>query len=77
MLRRRSIHGVKVLGATHEFAGLLERTTPDIVLVTIPNARRETLDTVVEACARADVMCKFVRREIDLDPRVILGAAAE
>ena len=77
MLRRRSIHGVKVLGTTHEFARLLERTTPDIVLVTIPNAPRETLDAVVEACARADVACKFVRREIDLDPRVILGAAAE
>ncbi len=76
-LRRRSVHGVKVLGTTHELARALERSRPDIVLVTIPNAPRETLDAVVEACAQADIPCRFVRREIDLDPRVVFGAAAE
>jgi len=76
-LRRRSIHGVKVLGTTSELERLLERTKPDVVLVTIPNAPRETLDAVVEACAKAEVDCRFVRRETDLDPRVFFGAAAE
>ncbi len=76
-LRRRSVHGVKVLGTTHELDRVIERTTPDIVLVTIPNAPRETLDLVVNACVEANVDCRFVRREIDLDPRVFLGATAE
>jgi UDP-GlcNAc:undecaprenyl-phosphate GlcNAc-1-phosphate transferase len=76
-LRRRSVHGVKVIGTTGELPRLLERTEPDIVLVTIPNAPRETLDAVIEACEQAGVACRFVRREIDLDPRVIFGAASE
>jgi FlaA1/EpsC-like NDP-sugar epimerase len=76
-LRRRRVHGVAVVGSTQELARLLERTKPDIVLVTIPNAPRERLDAVVEACADAGVDCRFVRRDIDLDPRVVLGSAAD
>jgi hypothetical protein len=45
--------------------------------VTIPEAPRERLDAVVEACGRADVTCRFVRRQTDLDPSVVLGAAVE
>jgi hypothetical protein len=56
---------------------VLEAARPDLVLVTIPNAPRERLDFVVYGCAQAGVACRFVRRETDLDPRVILGAAAE
>ena len=66
-----------MLGATAELPRLLERTRPDIVLVTIADAPRERLDDVVRACAAADVDCRFVRREIDLDPRVVLGSTAE
>jgi UDP-GlcNAc:undecaprenyl-phosphate GlcNAc-1-phosphate transferase len=76
-LRRRRVHGIAVLGTLAEVGPLLERTRPDIVLVTIPNAPRDRLDPVVAACAEAGVDCRFVRREIDLDPRVVLGAAAE
>jgi UDP-GlcNAc:undecaprenyl-phosphate GlcNAc-1-phosphate transferase len=76
-LRRRSVHGIKVLGTTVEIARLLERSQPDIVLVTIPDAPRERLDDVVAACDQAGVDCRFVRRETDLDPRVFFGAAAE
>jgi len=76
-LRRRSVHGIRVVGGTHEVGALLERTRPDIVLVTIPNAARERLDSIVDACAAAQVPCRFVRREIDLDPRVVLGSTAE
>ncbi len=54
-LRRRSVHGIKVLGTTHELDRVLARTTPDIVLVTIPDAPRETLDAIIEACEQAGV----------------------
>src|SRR5579871_6693417 len=60
-LRRRSVHGVKVVGRTDELPRILERTKPDIVLVTIPDAPREILDGVVETCADNEVPCRFVR----------------
>jgi FlaA1/EpsC-like NDP-sugar epimerase len=76
-LRRRRLQGVPVLGGTHELARLLERLEPDIVLVTIPDAPRERLDEIVEACAAAQVNCRFVRREIDLEPHVVLGPGVD
>jgi UDP-GlcNAc:undecaprenyl-phosphate GlcNAc-1-phosphate transferase len=76
-LRRRRVHGVPVIGTTKEVARLLERAKPDIVLITIPDAPRERLDAVVDACLQAGVTCRFVRRELDLDPHVVLGSAAE
>jgi UDP-GlcNAc:undecaprenyl-phosphate GlcNAc-1-phosphate transferase len=76
-LRRRRIQGVRVIGAIDEIGWAIGRLEPDAVLVTIPEAPRERLDAVVEACSRAGVPCRFVRREIDLDPGVVLGAAAE
>jgi FlaA1/EpsC-like NDP-sugar epimerase len=76
-LRRRRIYGVPVVGGTHELERLLERHEPDIVLVTIPDAPREKLDVIVRVCADAGITCRLVRREIDLDPRVALGAGTE
>ena len=76
-LRRRRVHGIPVLGTTSELPRIIHRTKPNIVLVTIPNASRDRLDAVVDACADAGVTCHFVRREIDLDPRVVLGSTAE
>jgi UDP-GlcNAc:undecaprenyl-phosphate/decaprenyl-phosphate GlcNAc-1-phosphate transferase len=76
-LRRRRLQGVPVVGGSAEIARVLERTRPDIVLVTIPDAERERLDRVVAACAAAEVPCRFVRRELDLDPVVVLGSATE
>jgi hypothetical protein len=66
-----------VLGGVRELARVLATTRPATVFVTIPNAPREVLDLIVEDCARAAVPCRFVRRETDLDPRVVLGAIAE
>jgi UDP-GlcNAc:undecaprenyl-phosphate GlcNAc-1-phosphate transferase len=76
-LRRRRLQGVPVLGGTGELAGVLGHAKPDTVLVTIPDAPRERLDEIVRACTEAGVPCRFVRREVDLDPRVVLGSAAE
>jgi UDP-GlcNAc:undecaprenyl-phosphate/decaprenyl-phosphate GlcNAc-1-phosphate transferase len=76
-LRRARLQGVPVLGNTSELMAVIERSRPETVLVTIPDASRERLDAIVGVCAEADVPCRFVRREIDLDPRVILGAGAK
>jgi UDP-GlcNAc:undecaprenyl-phosphate/decaprenyl-phosphate GlcNAc-1-phosphate transferase len=76
-LRGRRIQGVPVVGTLEQIGWVLGRIAPDAVLVTIPAAPRGSLDAVVEACGRADISCRFVRRQADLDPSVVLGAAAE
>jgi UDP-GlcNAc:undecaprenyl-phosphate GlcNAc-1-phosphate transferase len=76
-LRGRRIQAVPVVGTLDQIGWLLGRLAPDAVLVTIPEAPRKSLDGVVEACSRADVTCRFVRRQIDLDPSAVLGAAVE
>ena len=76
-LSRRRLQGVPVLGGLMEIEPILVRTRPDTVLVTIPDAPREKLGLVVDACTLAAVSCRFVRRDRDLDPRVVLGAAAD
>jgi UDP-GlcNAc:undecaprenyl-phosphate GlcNAc-1-phosphate transferase len=76
-LRRRRMQGVPVLGALAEAEQVLARARPDIVLVTIPDAPRERLDEVVQACATMGVLCRFVRRQLDLDPLAAMGAAAD
>jgi FlaA1/EpsC-like NDP-sugar epimerase len=77
LLRKRRLQGVPVLGGLREIERILARTHPETVFVTIPDADREQLDAVVAACAATDIVCRFVRRETDLDPRVVLGAAPE
>jgi len=76
-LRRQRIQGVAVLGGLDEIGWAIGRLEPETVFVTIPSAPRERLDAIIEACRRAGVACRFVRREIDLDPGVVLGAVTE
>ena len=76
-LRKRRLQGVPVLGSLDSVEALLADVRPDMVLVTIPEAAHDRLNVVVEACARAGVPCRFVRRQTDLDPEVVLGAAAK
>jgi FlaA1/EpsC-like NDP-sugar epimerase len=76
-LARRRLQGVPVLGSLTEIEGVLARVRPDTVLVTIPDAPRERLGLVIDACTLADVPCRFVRRETDLDPRAVLGATVD
>jgi UDP-GlcNAc:undecaprenyl-phosphate/decaprenyl-phosphate GlcNAc-1-phosphate transferase len=76
-LARRRLQGVPVLGGLIEIEPILARARPDTVLVTIPDAPRERLSLVIDACALADVPCRFVRRETDLDPQAVLGATVD
>jgi UDP-GlcNAc:undecaprenyl-phosphate/decaprenyl-phosphate GlcNAc-1-phosphate transferase len=76
-LARRRLQGVPVLGGLLEIEAVLAKVRPDTVLVTIPDAPRERLGLVLDACTLAEVPCRFVRRETDLDPRVVLGASAD
>jgi UDP-GlcNAc:undecaprenyl-phosphate GlcNAc-1-phosphate transferase len=76
-LRHRRIQGIPVVGRLAEIGWAVGRYAPDTVLVTIPDAPRPLLDGIVEACTRADVSCRFVRRQIDLDPAAVLAPVAE
>src|SRR6185312_10315758 len=49
----RRLRGVPVLGDTTEIEQILSKARPDTVLVTIPDAPRERLGLVVDACALA------------------------
>jgi hypothetical protein len=68
---------VPVLGSTAEIEQILARSRPDTVLVTIPDAPRERLGLVIDACTLAQIPCRFVRRQTDLDPDAILGATVD
>jgi UDP-GlcNAc:undecaprenyl-phosphate GlcNAc-1-phosphate transferase len=72
-LRGRRLNGVKVVASSATIGQALQRTHPDVVLITIPNAPRERLDAVVAACAAHDVACRFVQRDVDVDPKVVLA----
>ena len=76
-LRHRRLQGVSIVGGVGDIGWALGRLEPDAVLVTIPDAPRERLDAVLEACKRAAVPCSFVRREIEVTHAVPLGIAAE
>jgi UDP-GlcNAc:undecaprenyl-phosphate GlcNAc-1-phosphate transferase len=76
-LSRRRLQGVPVLGDTSEIEEILSKARPDTVLVTIPDAPRERLGLVVDACALAQLPCRFVRRHTDLDPDIALRATVD
>jgi UDP-GlcNAc:undecaprenyl-phosphate GlcNAc-1-phosphate transferase len=76
-LRRRRIQGVSIVGGLDDIGWAVGRFAPDAVFVTIPDAPRERLDRVLEACRRAAVPCSFVRREIEVTHAVPLGIVAE
>jgi UDP-GlcNAc:undecaprenyl-phosphate GlcNAc-1-phosphate transferase len=71
-LRGRRLNGVKVIAGLKGVASALERSQPDIVLVTIPNASRDELDLIVTSCEQREIPCRFVQRDVDIDPQVVL-----
>ncbi len=73
-LRGRRLNGVKVVSSLAGVEAALARFEPAIVFVTIPGAPHERLDGVVRACEARGIDCRFVRRDVDLDPQVILAS---
>jgi UDP-GlcNAc:undecaprenyl-phosphate/decaprenyl-phosphate GlcNAc-1-phosphate transferase len=73
--RSRRLQGVTVAGPLAEISRILDAAHPDLVLVTIPDAPRERLRSVVADCAEREVPCRFVRRELDIDPASLITAA--
>ncbi|MHB8470109.1 MAG: hypothetical protein ACYDCH_10195 [Gaiellaceae bacterium] len=76
-LRRRRIQGVGVTGGLSDIGLALGRLEPHTVFVTIPDAPQARLDSVQEACGRAGVPCRVVRREISSGTAMPIGAVAE
>jgi UDP-GlcNAc:undecaprenyl-phosphate GlcNAc-1-phosphate transferase len=76
-LRRRRIQGVPIVAGVADVGWALGRFDPDAVVVTIPDAPRERLDGIREACRRAEVPCRIVRRQIDVEPLPAVRVTAE
>jgi UDP-GlcNAc:undecaprenyl-phosphate GlcNAc-1-phosphate transferase len=74
-IRGRRLNGVRVVGNLGSIEAALDQTRPDVVFVTIPHASPATLGALVRSCESREIDCRFVRRELDLDPRVVLGRA--
>jgi len=76
-LRGRRLNGVKVVSNLAGVDQALARLEPSIVFVTIPDAPRDRIDTIVAACDARETECRIVRREVDLDPHVVLASASK
>jgi UDP-GlcNAc:undecaprenyl-phosphate GlcNAc-1-phosphate transferase len=73
-LRGRRMQGAPVLGSLADIEWAVAEARPELILVTIPDAPRDRLNGVVAACEQAHVPCRFVRRQLDLDPVAVLTA---
>jgi len=65
-VRRRRILGVSVVGGLDEADRAIASTHADEVLISIPAAPQERLDTVTSAAERAGVSCSLIRRHVEL-----------
>ncbi|MGI8886395.1 MAG: hypothetical protein ACR2G9_05730 [Gaiellaceae bacterium] len=61
-VRRRRILGISVVGALDEASRAIAGARAEEVLVTIPGAPQERLDSVVRAAEEAGIPCRIVRR---------------
>ncbi len=76
-VRRRRIGGVTVLGELDEMAALIASSSPDEVIVTIPNAPADRLVYVSKSCELAGIPYTIVRRQTDIGTPSLLGAHAK
>ncbi|HET9506520.1 MAG TPA: hypothetical protein VFO81_01140 [Gaiellaceae bacterium] len=76
-VRRRRVLGVKVFGALNDMQIHLATTKPDEVLVTVPDADAERLQSVVSDCNAAGVPCSFVRRTTEPSTPPLIQVPAE
>ena len=54
------LHGVPILGATHDLARLVRRYEAKLVVIAIPSASRETMKRLVDLCMETGVEFKIV-----------------
>jgi UDP-GlcNAc:undecaprenyl-phosphate GlcNAc-1-phosphate transferase len=64
-IRRRRILGITVLGGLDEATRAIASSRADEVLVTIPGAAHDRLQTVFEAAEAAGIPCRIVRRRTE------------
>jgi UDP-GlcNAc:undecaprenyl-phosphate GlcNAc-1-phosphate transferase len=64
-VRRRRILGITVVGALDEASRAIATARAEEVLVTIPSAPQERLDTVVRAAEAAGIPCRIVSRRTE------------
>jgi UDP-GlcNAc:undecaprenyl-phosphate/decaprenyl-phosphate GlcNAc-1-phosphate transferase len=76
-LWRRRLQGAPVLGTADEASRIITSTSPDSVVVTIPNAPGERLDFVFDACAKAGIECRVLRQEVATLPLTVIDVDAE
>ena len=76
-LAGRRLQGVPVLGGVGELGAVLERWSPDLVLVTLTDAGDGRLAELAETGAAAGVEVSFVRRELTQVPPLAARASVE
>jgi UDP-GlcNAc:undecaprenyl-phosphate/decaprenyl-phosphate GlcNAc-1-phosphate transferase len=76
-LWRRRLQGAPVLGMIDEAARVVASTAPDCVIVTIPDAPGERLDFVFDACTKAGIECRVLRREVATLPLPAVDVESE
>lgn len=68
------LHGVPVLGSTDDIPGIVVRAGIELVVIAIPSASREQMQSVVERCIDAKVEFKIVPPLLELlDGRARVG----
>jgi UDP-GlcNAc:undecaprenyl-phosphate GlcNAc-1-phosphate transferase len=74
-VRRRRILGIRVVGGLDETARAIASTRAEEVLVTIPAAPQDRLDSVVNASEAAGIPCRIVRRHVEFSAPAPVEAA--
>ena len=62
----REIHGIRVVGATGNLAGIIAAMHCQVVLLAMPSAGRKTLQRLVAECNRLGVVCKTLPSVFEL-----------
>ena len=76
-VRRRRILGISVVGSLDETERAIASTRAEEVLVTIPGAAQDRIDTVVQASETAGIPCRIVRRHVEFSTPEPVEAARQ
>jgi UDP-GlcNAc:undecaprenyl-phosphate GlcNAc-1-phosphate transferase len=76
-VRRRRVHGIKVLGGLDDAAAQLAAAQPGEVLLTIPDVDATRLQAVLAAGSAAGIPCRIVRRTTETTAPGVVEAPVE